>query len=242
MGHIVIHDWMVNDLSLKGSELITYALIYGFSQDGESEYHGTVQYVAKWCGVTRSNASLVLSRLCEKGLLNRREVNERNQTYYNYSAVLNRTGCSETEQGGVLKQNGGCSKTEHHNITDNINTKDILEKKKYKEKKSSALEEEFERAWEAYPRKDGKKASFQHFARARSEGVPLEDILEGIGRYRAFITANCTQRQFIKMGSTWFGQRCWNDEYAFDDRAQKCNARDYNGQYSDDMGTATMEF
>lgn len=60
---------MVEELGLKGSELVAYALIYGFSQDGESWFTGSAQYVADWCGIARRNAINVLQRLTEKGLV-----------------------------------------------------------------------------------------------------------------------------------------------------------------------------
>ena len=43
--YIVIQGWMRNELNLKGNELIVYALIYGFSQDEESEFTGSVAYI-----------------------------------------------------------------------------------------------------------------------------------------------------------------------------------------------------
>ena len=55
MAYIVIQDWMISDLQLKGNELLTYALIYGFSQDGESEFKGSLKYfriswyIKKYC-------------------------------------------------------------------------------------------------------------------------------------------------------------------------------------------------
>ena len=36
---------MINELGLNGNELILYALIYGFSQDGQSEFHGSIRYI-----------------------------------------------------------------------------------------------------------------------------------------------------------------------------------------------------
>lgn len=34
--------WMLNVLELKGNELIVFAIIYSFSQDGESEFTGSL--------------------------------------------------------------------------------------------------------------------------------------------------------------------------------------------------------
>nr|UVX80478.1 MAG: Replication initiator protein A (RepA) N-terminus [Bacteriophage sp.] len=67
--YVVLRPFMVGELGLKGSELVAYALIYGFSQDGESWFTGSAQYVADWCGIARRNAIGVLRRLTEKGLV-----------------------------------------------------------------------------------------------------------------------------------------------------------------------------
>mgnify|MGYP001438009363 CR=1 FL=1 len=44
--YIAIQGFMVKELGLTGNELIAYALIYGFSQDDESEFRGSLNYVA----------------------------------------------------------------------------------------------------------------------------------------------------------------------------------------------------
>lgn len=66
--YIVIQDWML-ELGLTASELAAFALIYGFSQDGESDYHGSVAYVAKWCSVKERQARAILRRLVELGIV-----------------------------------------------------------------------------------------------------------------------------------------------------------------------------
>ena len=67
--YVVLRPFMVEELGLKGSELVAYALIYGFSQDGESWFTGSAQYVADWCGIARRNAINVLRKLTDKGLV-----------------------------------------------------------------------------------------------------------------------------------------------------------------------------
>lgn len=58
--YIVIQSFMVNDLGLKGNELLIYAIIYGFSQDGSSEFSGSLQYLADW---TNSSKQCVIDTL-----------------------------------------------------------------------------------------------------------------------------------------------------------------------------------
>lgn len=79
--YIVIQEWML-ELGLTKPELIAYALIYGFCQDKESNYHGNVEYVAHWCGVQRRQAADILSSLVSKGVVRREERSGKTYRYF----------------------------------------------------------------------------------------------------------------------------------------------------------------
>ncbi|MFN8579299.1 MAG: helix-turn-helix domain-containing protein [Candidatus Sericytochromatia bacterium] len=65
--YINIQGWMINELNLKGNELILYAIIYGFSQDGQSEFFGSVRYIAEALQIsTRTSAQLIRNLLDKK--------------------------------------------------------------------------------------------------------------------------------------------------------------------------------
>ena len=49
---IVIQDFMVKDLHLKGNYLLVYALIYGFSQDGKGIFNGSIPYIQDMTGIS----------------------------------------------------------------------------------------------------------------------------------------------------------------------------------------------
>lgn len=66
---IAIQGWMRNKLNLKGNELLIYALVYGFSQDGESRFKGSRQYIADWCGCSLDTVDRSLSSLVNKGFI-----------------------------------------------------------------------------------------------------------------------------------------------------------------------------
>jgi len=66
---IAIQGWMRTKLNLKGNELLIYALIYGFSQDGESRFKGSRKYIADWCGCSLNTVDRALGSLVAKGLL-----------------------------------------------------------------------------------------------------------------------------------------------------------------------------
>ena len=74
-----------------------------------------------------------------------------------------------------------------------------------------ALEDEFELAWGRYPKKQGKQNALKAFIKARKDGVPLDKILNGIDSYCEYVKG--TDMQYIKQGSTWFNQKCWEDVY-----------------------------
>lgn len=91
--------------------------------------------------------------------------------------------------------------------------------KKKKEPSSSddrvSLKNRFEELWEKYPtgRKQGKDKAFNSYKKAIKDGVTDEVILNGINAYKKQIELQKTDIQFVKQGSTWFGGKCWNDEY-----------------------------
>lgn len=66
---IAIQGWMRNQLNLKGNELLIYALIYGFSQDGDSRFKGSRKYIADWCGCSLDTVDRTLGSLINRGLL-----------------------------------------------------------------------------------------------------------------------------------------------------------------------------
>lgn len=70
---IAIQGWMRTKLNLKGYELIVFALIYGFSQDGNSKFSGTRRYIAEWCGCSMRTVDNTLASLLSKNLIIKHE-------------------------------------------------------------------------------------------------------------------------------------------------------------------------
>lgn len=66
---IVIHGWMINELNLKGNDLLVYALIYGFSQTDNQYYTGSLDYLAEWCNSTKQGIIKNLESLLSKDLI-----------------------------------------------------------------------------------------------------------------------------------------------------------------------------
>lgn len=64
-----ISGWMINELNLKGNDLIIYSIIHGFCQDGKSDYHGGLNYLAEWTNSTKQGVLKNLKSLIEKGFI-----------------------------------------------------------------------------------------------------------------------------------------------------------------------------
>lgn len=86
--YYTVKGWMINRLHLKGTQLMLYAIIYGFSQDGKSEFKGSVQYLADFVGVTEASARANLKALAKQGLIT---ITSESGYCNRYSAVLKKT-------------------------------------------------------------------------------------------------------------------------------------------------------
>ena len=99
--YITIKAFMVNELHLSGNELIVYAVIYGFSQDGSSWFTGSRKYLAAWCQTSEKSVTHNLKKLLDAGLIEKRTHYERGCTINDYRAIRSaRRRGEETSLGG----------------------------------------------------------------------------------------------------------------------------------------------
>lgn len=81
--------WMLNSLELKGNELIVFAIIYSFSQDGESEFTGSLSYIQAFTNIKAQNTVMtILKSLTDKNLITKREFIKDNVRRIAYKANL----------------------------------------------------------------------------------------------------------------------------------------------------------
>jgi len=67
--YVVIQGWMTKELKLSGNDLLIYALIYGFSQDEESEFYGSRSYIANMFNISLPTVDKSLNNLIKKDLI-----------------------------------------------------------------------------------------------------------------------------------------------------------------------------
>ena len=185
-------------LGIKGNALIAFACIYGFSQDGESEFSGSAQYIADWCGISRTAAFNVLKSLVDKKLVIKNDFISNGVKLCNYK--YNPEGVQETCQGikkrdrGVQETcQGGVQETCHHNISSN--NKENIGIPTPKEKRE---DERFLIFYQNYPKKTNKTDARKTFNKLIKSGVSLDSILSKLTIYKKQIEKDQTDIKYIK--------------------------------------------
>lgn len=118
--YYVTNGWMINELGLTGRELQVYAIIYGFTQDEESEFNGSLTYIAEWLGTSNKNTvTRAIDALLDKGLIAKRQTITKGVKANYYKAILpyptkiieQKEGSTETVPGVVPKRYRGSTET-----------------------------------------------------------------------------------------------------------------------------------
>lgn len=116
--YLALQGWMLTDLHLKGASLILFALIYGFTQDGESEFSGSITYMQQWAGISRRGTIKALDKLLADGFIEKQKTTVNGVTICRYRAIV---GGSKQSALPVNKVHGGSEQSAPNNNSDNIN-------------------------------------------------------------------------------------------------------------------------
>lgn len=202
-----IQGWMLTDLGLKGNALAAYAIIYGFSQDGRSEFTGSANYLAEWMGCSRSTVMETLKKLVKMGLLAKRDFSQDGVLLCAYKAnpqPCPKTGqgvsetqtgaCPEIGQGVSENRTGGCPETGHNNIANNIAISNIKTIVDYLNKK----------ARKKY--KHTTKETKQHINARLAEGYTLDDFKAVIDKRCAAWLGDPKMEEYLRP-ATLFGPK-----------------------------------
>ena len=97
-GYVVVQPWMVTDYNLNGNKLLIYALIWGFSQDDQSCFYGSVSYIVEYFKLSERAVLNLLGELEKDGLIRKwsETVNGRPTNRY---AALRPAECSSASDG-----------------------------------------------------------------------------------------------------------------------------------------------
>ena len=98
--YIVIQEPMISTLGLSGVSLLVFAVIHGFTKDGEQHYRAFPEDLMRWTGASERSIKGVLKSLLEAGYINRSKVVYRGKSTFeywtNYEDLLERVAGGET--------------------------------------------------------------------------------------------------------------------------------------------------
>jgi len=162
---------MVNDLQLQGVPLILFAIIYGFSQDGITEYRGGLQYLCNFSCTSKPTVIKALKELTNRNLIIRVEKNENNVLFVNYKhnpAIFNSGKDILPVVKNEVKFEGEGGKETLPNNKEIINNKELRNNIIY------IVEYLNEKAKKSF--KANNKTTQQHINARLSEGYTVDDF------------------------------------------------------------------
>ena len=228
------HDIRIIESMPNGKDYILFylkLLLESIDHEGALRFSDAIPYNEQMLSViTNTNVDIVKSAMEIFLGLNMIEVFDDRTIYMNEvdkligseSASAERVR-KHRESSKLLQCNADVTKC-NIEIDKDIYTDTDIEKEEEKESSppaqpsdtvSDSASKEFEELWSRYPRKEGTKAAFASYQRAKKKGVTFEDVKAGILNYLDYIKAKKIEAQFIKQGSTWFNGEHWNDEYDY---------------------------
>ena len=223
--HIVIDAYMLQ-LGLKGNELLIYALIAGFCQDGVSECWTSQETMAEWCGGISTRAVRdILQNLITKKLITKKECLNKN-VKYSYKVVEIVPELSSNEQEVFSTQQEVFSGSDRNffpvvqelssgnNKIDNIYDNKI-DNKTIKENiiLSNNIKENFDEFWSLYPKdRIGNKAkAYSAFCKVIKEKRATIDKL--IASVKSYARSEEVHKDVAKGCAAWLNDDRFNQNY-----------------------------
>lgn len=140
--YFVVQSWMVNQLGLKSVERDCFAIIYGYSMDGESDFHGSLSYLSEITGYSKNSICTALKSLVDKGFIIKKDEIINNIKFCRYTSSL--YGIQDTCTGiqatctnnniinktykNVLSKDNTLAETESENNPRNVKKKNLYQK------------------------------------------------------------------------------------------------------------------
>ena len=225
-----VSGWMLNKLKLKGITLEVFAIIYGFSQDGESEFTGSLQYLCDFTGTSKPTVIKALKDLTELEYLIKTEQIINGVQFNRYKANLPVVknlyeGSKETLLGGSKNSLMGGSK-EYLPNNKSLNNKSLNNKNNIY---ISVVEYLNEKAGTSYRSKS--KDTQKHINARLAEGYTVDD-------FKSVIDKKCAEwkgtdfEQYLRP-ATLFGTKFENylNSKATKHQVEKQEPKRYGGTY-----------
>lgn len=99
--HVTVQGWMRTRLNLDGINLLVFAIVWSFSQDGESEFRGSIDYIKDFIGKSRDTAMRSLKALEDSKLVKKIDHNTDDGKTNGYVVDIEVVNALLTGVGGI---------------------------------------------------------------------------------------------------------------------------------------------
>lgn len=219
------------DPNLKIMEVVFITEIE--SLDNGKGCYASNKYFSEFFGISKGRCSQIINNLSDKGYIKIDYDREGKQVKKRTMKVVRKLTTPYLENYRPYLEND-----KENNTSSNTSNNDQSDSKKIREKQ---LDEDFNKLWKLYPRKEGKKKAFEAYKRAIKKGTTNKEIQTGIVNYLTQIKVQRTNKQYIKQGSTWFNGECWNDEYNVGGSSSPVNPKTVPSSAPADRTVADLE-
>ena len=133
--HITIPAFAIKELQLKGNDLLIYSVIFNATQDGDTEFKGSVRYFEEITGATKKTVLKSLDMLCDREYITKRIVGENGTSISCYKNNVNMgDGCKNYTGVKITLVSKEKKETNENNEKEKfIKEKEIKENKEIKE-------------------------------------------------------------------------------------------------------------
>lgn len=168
----------------------------------EDGCYASNEYIADFCDCSASKVSSSISKLIK----------------YDFLYVKKFDGRIRYLKSNIRRQTSKICKADYQNLEEiNINNNNICPSKDEQDKsslKEKELADNFDKIWKIYPRKESKSTAFTHYKAwlngkkyaGRIVKLNNRQMWLAVKKYADLMEKNKTEKQYIKMGSTFFNE------------------------------------
>lgn len=215
--YISIQGWMGKRLGLRGNDLICFAVIYGFSMDGESQFKGNLVYLSECMFASQPTALLALNKLLECNLILKQDdvVKGKKRCYYSTNVIYDEgkfKAIDSTKEPLVMTTKESLVMTTKEPLPKEYNNKEYNKKENSVSDdtlKKGATDELFDKFWEAYGKKVRKEEAIREWAKLSADNK--QKALDAIEAYKE---SKRYETRYMLDPVRYLRRKTWNDDFS----------------------------
>lgn len=223
--YIHIQGWMGTRLGLRANDLICFAVIYGFSMDGKSQFRGDLNYLGDCMFASKPTVMLALEHLLVCNLILRQEdvVKGRKRCYYSTNVIFDEGKfkvIDEDKKPLVMTTKEPLPITGKEPLPESGKEPlpEYNNKEKYNKKENSvsddtpkkgATDELFDKFWEAYGKKVRKEEAIREWAKLSADN--RQKALDAIEAYKE---SKRYETRYMLDPVRYLKRKTWNDDFS----------------------------